>query len=334
MSKRSSKRYYTKYSTPRSGTSKKTPLKKQQPRKPARSGGSDGVSWKSSALSRNVIEILIPLTRAAEWEQWVLLSADRHWDNPKSSRELQTAHLDEAKERKAIVIDIGDLFCLMQGKYDKRASKSGVRPEHQRDDYIDAVIQDAARFFAPYGRNMVLCAVGNHESAITKRLEVNPTDRFVGLLNMLSGGATINGGFSGWVRFGFTCIVNSKPSTFRSVALHYDHGYAGGGQVTQDAIQHQRRSVYLPDADIVVSGHTHDSWVKEISRVRLTPTGNLVSDIQTHIKLPTYKDEYEDGFAGWHVETGKPPKPLGAYWIRFYWHRPTSDVRYTVIKAG
>jgi len=36
------------------------------------------------------------------------------------------------------------------------------------------------------------------------------------------------------------------------------------------------------------------------------------------VKLPTYKDEYGKGEGGWHIETGKPPKPLGAYWLRMF----------------
>ncbi len=322
-------------STARTGRKMSTGSAKHRKTSRASSGSLDTVRWKAAALARNVVEIRIPVERRADWESWALLTSDRHWDNPKSSHTLQKEHLEIAKERGAPVIDVGDLFCLMQGKYDKRANKSSVRPEHQRDDYIDAVIQDAAKWFAPYGKNIVLCAVGNHESAITKRLEINPTDRFVGLLNMLSGGSTLNGGFSGWVRFAFalTPRANRCGTVFRSVTLHYDHGYAGGGQVTQDAIQHQRRSVYLPDADIVVSGHTHDSWVKEVSRVRLSPHGAVTHDIQTHIKLPTYKEEYGDGYAGWHVETGKPPKPVGAYWLRFFYHPASQNIRYDVVKA-
>ena len=50
-----------------------------------------------------------------EWEQWVLLTSDRHWDNPKSDHALQIKHLIQAVERNAIIIDAGDLYCAMQG---------------------------------------------------------------------------------------------------------------------------------------------------------------------------------------------------------------------------
>ena len=76
----------------------------------------------------DIHEIRIKGKARKDWEQWVLLTSDRHWDNPKSDRLLQTEHLKLAKERNAIIIDNGDLLCVMQGKYDPRGSKSGIRP--------------------------------------------------------------------------------------------------------------------------------------------------------------------------------------------------------------
>ena len=79
---------------------------------------------------KDIHEITIEGKGRKAWDQWVLLSSDRHWDNPKSNRGLQKRHLELAKERKAIIIDNGDLFCLMQGRYDPRGNKSAIRPEH------------------------------------------------------------------------------------------------------------------------------------------------------------------------------------------------------------
>jgi len=57
---------------------------------------------------------------------------------------------------------------------------------------------------------------------------------------------------------------------------------------------------------------------------------------QTHIKVGGYKEEFTDGYGGWHVERGGPPKPTGAYWIRFYFDRYDKDKRiydYEIIEA-
>ena len=72
----------------------------------------------------------------------MLLTSDWHYDNPHCDRDLLHTHLDEAKEAGALVCCFGDLFCFMQGKYDKRHDKSYVRPEHKSGDYLDVVISD------------------------------------------------------------------------------------------------------------------------------------------------------------------------------------------------
>ncbi|NBW21525.1 MAG: hypothetical protein EBR82_77560 [Caulobacteraceae bacterium] len=58
------------------------------------------------------------------------LLSDLHWDNPHCDRELLKKHLDAAVKRDAGVFIFGDLFCAMQGKYDPRGNKEGIRPEH------------------------------------------------------------------------------------------------------------------------------------------------------------------------------------------------------------
>ena len=36
------------------------------------------------------------------------------------------------------------------------------------------------------------------------------------------------------------------------------------------------------------------------------------------MSIPTYKEEYIDGYGGWHVERGAAPKPIGAVWLRLF----------------
>ena len=290
--------------------------------------------WKCEQLHRNVFTISIDFRRAKDQEAWYLLTSDQHWDNPDSNHKLQIKHLEEAKERNAGVMSCADFFCAMQGKYDKRANKSKVRPEHQRDDYLDALIETSVEFFKPYSKLFHVIGMGNHEQAIMDRHETNLIERFCGAINHATGSRIKSGGFSGWLIFKFWDGKGAGRKNKR-IVLHYDHGYGGGGPVTDDMIQHQRRAVYLPDADIVISGHTHGSFIREMARVRLdTERGGIRHDIQTHIKIPSYKDEYKDGYGGWATASkGMPPKPIGAWWLRFYWDGARETVGYDVIRA-
>jgi hypothetical protein len=332
VSRKNSKPSFTKSSTRRTGTKPKSGSNKSPAIKRVSSGGSGTVkpNWTTKVLNRNVFHVNVPLQTNKEWEWWLLISSDRHWDSPKSNLILQKKHLDEALERGAAILDMGDVLDLMGGKFDKRSHKEGIRPEHQVDDYFDAVIADAGDFLAPYAKNFIAIATGNHESAMFRH-EINPVDRLVYHMNHTTGARVNNGGFSGWVVFTFQ-RPGSGDRRDRLV-LHYDHGYGGGGPVTHDAIAHQRRSVYLPDANIIASGHTHDRWVKEVARLRLLQNGNVRQDLQVHIKCPSYKNDYGDGFNGWAATVGHPPKPIGAWWVRFFFNRSEQRVDFEVIKA-
>ncbi len=267
---------------------------------------------------QNVFDVSVPYAETKSWEKWFLLSGDRQFDNPHSNLPLQQAHLREAAARGAGVIDIGDFYCLMQGRYDNRSSKSDIRPEHNNSRYLDSVISTSVDFFKPWARQFIMIGTGNHESSVNKRCETDMVQRFCDALNHSAKSNVYSGGFSGWVRFRFR--RNGKNDGTHTVNLHYDHGWGGGGPVTRGVIQTNRRAVSIPDANIFVSGHIHEAWIVETPRLRLNGAGKTHHDRQTHICVPTYKEEYGDGHGGWHVERGAPPKMIGAVWLRFFWN--------------
>lgn len=252
-------------------------------------------------------------TLAADWEQWVLLTADRHHDNPYCRHDYERTHLEKAKERGALILDFGDLFCAMQGKYDPRSNMDDIRPEDVGADYLDRIVMHAAEFYAPYARNWLLLGKGNHETNILKRHGHDLTSQLAHRLSTDAGGRVYVGGYGGWVRFLF-----GDGKKFRgSKNLKYHHGAGGGGPVTRGVIQSNRQAVYLPDADVVVNGHTHDSWHVPIARERLSIRGHVQRDLVHFIRTPGYKDEYGQGDKGFHIEKWGPPKPIGAVWMRF-----------------
>ena len=275
------------------------------------------LAWKVTKTERNVFKIsMLCGNYPRGWEQWFLLTSDRHWDNPKSNWELQKKHLDEALERGAAVIDCGDWFCAMGGKADPRSAKPDIRPEHQVGDYFDSLVTTAADFFEPYSHILAVIGTGNHEASVLKRQETDLIQRLVSVLNDRTGSTIHSGGYSGFLRFILT-ERKSGRTLGKSLVCHYSHGSGGGGGTTRGIGMSARKSQYLPDAQLVISGHIHESWKLDLVRYRLSTQNNTFLDEQTHLLLPTYKQEY-DGFEGWHVTTGKPPKPIGAYWLRLF----------------
>lgn len=266
-------------------------------------------NWKiQQGQSPNVVFCDIP-----DGEAWILLRSDAHHDNPDCNQELEKKHLDEAIKYGAGIIDCGDLFCAMQGKYDKRSDKSKVRPEHQGGDYLDRLVATAADFYAPYAQNFIAIGTGNHETAILKRHETNLTERLAERLREKTGAPVLTTGYTGWIRFRM-----ARAGTKLSISnfnLWHMHGYGGGGPITVDTIQGQRQRSYIEGADMIVTGHTHDCWAQQSMKIMCDTHGMVHQKAVWNVKCPTYKDEYKTGAGGWHIETGKPPKPLGAWWL-------------------
>ena len=248
---------------------------------------------------------------------WFLLRSDAHHDNAHTEIDMERRHLEEAKRRNALILDNGDLHCAMQGRWDRRADRSALRPEYQFGNYLDRLVDEAVEFYAPYAPNWCMMGLGNHETAILKHHETNLTERTVERLK-LKGAVNLHcTGYAGWVRL-MICPKGDRRSV--SLWMYRHHGYGGGGPVTRGTIQTSRMAVYLPDADVVWTGHTHDQWILPIERYRVTSADVPYLDRQTHVRTPGYKDEFSPQ-DGWHTERGGPPKPRGALWMRVWMNR-------------
>jgi hypothetical protein len=202
---------------------------------------------------------------------------------------------------------------MMQGKYDPRRSKKDILPEHNKANYIDAVIQDAVNWFGPYKDHILVVGYGNHETAILKALETDPIQRFVDLFNTTHGAEIHAGGYGGVVDFKFQLSAEGHR---RKWTLRYYHGFGGGGIVTKGVIQDQRMMSFMEGYDCIWQGHVHELY-HHINPVEVYDSHQKKIKIRDvhQIRTSSYKEEYEDGFGGFHIERGRPPKPLGAMWL-------------------
>lgn len=289
-------------------------------------------NWdKIVARHPNVFTFDIAYKRQKGWSMDVLLCSDTHWDSKHCDRSLMRKHFDEAKEKGAKIFILGDFFDCMGGKYDPRSHKGSIREEFKVANYFDVLCEEAAEWLHPYHENLGFISKGNHEITVLQRQEVDLIQRTCSILNYRNPGSdpVFSAPYTGWLLFDF----HDNGASKRSVKLAYTHGSGGGGPVTRGVIQTNRRAVYLPDADIVASGHIHESWVVEIPRERLaSATLKPGQDIQTHICLGTYKSDYHSPDS-WHRRTGKPPKPTGSWWLRFYWSSKHEKVLYSFIRT-
>lgn len=240
----------------------------------------------------------------------VAMLSDIHWDNPKCDWALLKKHLDYLKEENIPVMVNGDFFCLMQGKGDRRANKSDIRPEHNNAKYLDSIIETAVDFFTPYADILTVLGYGNHETAIIKWQETDILQRFVDLLNYKCKSNVMTGGYGGWLIV--QKVHHGKIIPFK---IKYFHGSGGGGVVTKGALNLTRALEMYEGCDVYTMGHIHENSARNDVREILDTSpkiGYRIKHKYIHSMITgTYKEEYGDGSKGWHVERGAPVKPVG-----------------------
>ena len=261
----------------------------------------------------------------------LLLISDVHIDNPKCNRDLLFEHLNRAKKLGAKVLVNGDLFCLMQGKYDPRRSKKDVRPEHNVSNYLDAVIEDTVNLLSPYADIIAFVGEGNHESAILKNVETDILTRFVERFNERNKVNVIRGGYKGWIIIRKTNTLEQTRGASMTYKIYHHHGYGGGAPQTYGTIQHSHTRKYIGNADCIWMGHTHSCYIVPTeSEIFDTNPSAYRPKLQTvyNVRTSAYKEEFADCAGGWHIERGGEPKSLGGIFCEITTLRPEKRYKF------
>jgi len=279
------------------------------------------------AHQSNVHELLLPMGNHR-----IAMFSDIHWDNPKCDWKLLKKDLDYCKENNIPMMFNGDTFCLMQGKWDPRDTKSDIRPEHNNIHYLDSIVKTAVEFFSPYAHLITVIGYGNHETSVLKRHETDILRRFVDLLNVQNRTNVQVGGYGGWLviktEVRKNCLISFKGKYF--------HGSGGGGIVTRGEINLTRALEAYEDFDFFMMGHIHENKCTNVTRDTLAThtTGYKMVHKNIHLAITgTYKEEYGDGSKGWHIERGAPPKPVGGRIFEFYTKREITKGKERVHKS-
>lgn len=235
----------------------------------------------------------------------LFFTSDVHFDSVYCDRKAFFQDLDEAVKQQAKICIFGDIFDAMNGRFDPRRDMSMLRPEYRRADYYDFVVKDAYEKLKKYKDNILIITPGNHELSVLKNSNTYLSDRLCKLLGCL------HGGYGGWLKIQVVIGGHGRGSC----NIKYFHGAGGEAPVTRGVIQTNRQAVYLPDADIVVNGHSHNAYWIPIQRERLSDQGVQYFDTQHHVRTPGYMASYGDGTTGWEVTRGGVPKPLGGCFV-------------------
>jgi hypothetical protein len=273
---------------------------------------------KLSRSSKNVHQLEIEGTKMQ-----LAVIGDVHWDNPKCDRDKLKRDLDYCLENNIPILGIGDWFCIMQGKGDRRGNKSDIRPEHNNARYFDSIVETALEFFSPYAHLIQVVGYGNHETAIIKFQETDILARFVDLMNYKNGSKIQTGGYGGWF-----CVRMNIGNKIVNFKIKYFHGSGGGGPVTQGAINLTRALGKMEGADVYCMGHIHENSCRVNVRETLKQSKNgfEIHHQEIHMMVAgCYKEEWNGGHSGWHVERGAGIKPIGGRILNLEMYRDKTN---------
>lgn len=215
--------------------------------------------------------------------------SDLHLDHPNSDHDLIAKHLNLAKKTNAAIIIGGDLFDAMQLRSDPRRSYGGLREDHKKDDYIDAIIDSAVKMLKKHADHILAIADGNHETAVLRNAATHITKRVceaIGCQHLP---------YRGWMRWG-------------DKAIYYAHGASGhSAPVTLGVIDVARQRAWA-DADVIWNGHSHTAYV--IPFVKFSGDGRRLC---WAVRTPSYI-KFQFGSA-WGDEKGLAPQPNGCAMI-------------------
>jgi hypothetical protein len=84
-------------------------------------------------------------------------------------------------------------------------------------------------------------------------------------------------------------------------------------------------STMVEGADLIWMGHVHEDHELTYTTERINEKHRVYLKEVLMIRTPTYKEEYNEGKGGWHVERGAPPKALGGRWLEMHPQRIYKD---------
>jgi hypothetical protein len=264
--------------------------------------------------SPELLEVRIPYGKAEP--HTFLLASDIHLDNPKCNRDLLKKHLKQAQGVGGHALFFGDVMCLMQGKKDRRGSKSSIRPEHLGSNYFDLVFSETAEWLSPFSSTILMMSDGNHETAVLNNQEVDPLGNVVRLMREQYKSPVEHMRYQGWIWFTFYRAGETREHSARRCTLFFHHG-AWGGVVSKGVLGGMRYSSLAPESSIIVNGHNHERSIVSHPCYRLNENGKQRVSQRWHVQTGCYKEEYEDG-AGWAVERIVMPKSLGGVWLKLW----------------
>lgn len=259
---------------------------------------------------------------ASEWIRLCCMS-DLHFGSSYCDKIKLKRYLEEAKERNARILIIGDVFDLLLPKDRKRFQVSVLEDYYKkRDDIINAVIDKCVELLEPYADLIDLISLGNHEADLIKWHSIDPIVLLIGRLNQMlkekgSKHKIQHGGYRGYFQY----VVNLRTENSSVFNIFYFHGKGGESAVTKGMIDiHRVKTNFV--YDLHVFGHKHhliaDADINVIPSSRGKVNYRESRALQCGTFMKTYRND-DVSNVSFAERQGFAPKPVAAGFAKFRW---------------
>ena len=262
------------------------------------------------------------LSRAIEYEYTksvrLVLFSDTHLGSAHFARRHFTKFLEQSMDHpNAWLIGVGDQIDAIVPSDFKRFQLSTVHSKYLKaenpDELLDLQCADFVDIMEPYKDRIIGLIEGNHEETIRKKHGTNPHRRLIceplGCENL---------GRSCLLLLKFQQFHNGTPAKTRSLTIFAHHGFGGGGRTEGGSITKYSRFMTYYDADVYVTAHDHDFWVKKVARIGITHTGKMQHKDMVLANTGAFMKTLSDtDTPSWAETRGFPPRNLGGLVLEF-----------------
>ena len=238
---------------------------------------------------------------------WV---SDLHGDSGHSKVKFLEKVLKDYPD--SLIIVGGDHLDVMQNAGDKRGSKSDLDERFKKDTYINEVIDYNTEFWGKYAKRILAFFVGNHEMTQVRFYGIDITREIVKNLNSQFGTNIVLGDLAGYLKVRFN---NSGRKYVKNI--YYAHRPISGGTRSKGMLSVDLIKGRYPDADIWITEHIHDTWIKPIRQERLTQDGKIYFQTKWVLQMPTLKDEFSGPKRGYTHGKNYEASPIGVVVLKF-----------------
>lgn len=221
------------------------------------------------------------------------------------------------------IILSGDFFDLMEGKFDRRASK---RDDKLKGHYINKLVDLSVKGLKKYKDKIIGWNKGNHELSFEKFSDVSITNFVCDALGI----NPIKKGMHGYYVFKF--VAKRDPEKIRnSKIIYFTHNTGMNGRRSKGSLAADILAGERPSADIWIGEHSHRGVIVPLKVETLTHLNTIKYKRKYFCQSLTYKTADEDPKGeSFEINKGVGLLPTGGMFFDFYFNSKTGLIDFIV----